>query len=889
MSLREYVRKRNFDKTPEPAPSEAAPSDGKPSEESFGRFYIQRHDATRLHYDFRLEISGTLKSWAVPKGPSLVPLSKSLAMHVEDHPLDYGEFEGNIPKGNYGGGSVMLWDKGTFDLLGTGLAEEQIARGDLKIRLHGTKVNGEYAIVLMKGRGKGNEWLLIKKRDEFADEKWDVEAHAYSVKTGRTQEEIAQDLPAHDDAAKAKTRRVAKSPKSKPSASNQLTPAELPGARKAAMPQSISPMTAFSETTPPAGPNWIYEIKWDGVRAICFIEQGRIHMCSRKGNAFDRQYPELGVVPHQVAAETAIIDGEIAILDQNGRSSFELIQPRIHQTDANSIAHLARKSPARLFAFDLIYWDGYDLRNTPLSERKRALAAILTPNDQVRISEHFTVQGEQMLEAARQMGLEGILAKQADSKYEDKRSRCWLKIKITSRQEFVICGYTHGERDTFGSLVLGVYDEGKLTWAGNAGTGFDDRTLRDLHGRLKALEIPKCPFGKVPAMLRTATWAEPTLVCECRFLEWTKDGKLRAPVFLGLRTDKDPKDVVREQPLAEAHRPDTLPDTPVKEPEAETSHAEGTPLLPPTAKELTTRIGGHPLKFTNLDKIWYPKEKYTKRDVLNYYDAVAHLLVPHLKDRPLSLKRYPGGIHQDFFFQKNIPEGYPAWLRIEPIPSEHRGEDIRFVVADDRPTLLYLTNLGCIDQNPWMSRVQSLQYPDYVLIDLDPVECGFGKIVEAMLLVRKVLDDLKLEGYPKTTGGDGMHVFIPIEPRYTFDQARSFAEIVSQLVLAENPDLFTTPRSVEKRRKNRVYFDYMQIGTGKTIAAPYVLRAYDGAPVATPLRWEEVKTGLTPHDFHIGNAVDRFRETGDLFEAVLTKPQKLEPALKRMAKLLGSG
>ena len=362
-------------------------------------------------------------------------------------------------------------------------------------------------------------------------------------------------------------------------------------------------------------------------------------------------------------------------------------------------------------------------------------------------------------------------------------------------------------------------------------------------------------------MLREATWVEPKLVCECKFVEWTKDGKLRAPVFMGLRTDKAPEETARETG----------------------------PLFAGKPKEATLQIDGRTIKFTNLDKIWYPKEKYTKRDVLNYYDAVAEYILPHLRDRPLSLKRYPNGIHEDFFFQKNIPETYPDWLRIEPIPSEHRGEDIRFVVADNRATLLYLTNLGCVDQNPWMSRVQSLDCPDYVLIDLDPVECPFSKIVDAMLLVREVLDEIGLMGYPKTTGGDGAHVFVPIEPVYSYEQARSFAEIVAQLVIAKKPDLFTTPRSVDKRRKNRVYFDWMQLSYGKTIAAPYVLRAHDGAPVATPLLWDEVQRGLTPDQFNITNAVARFRETGDLFEGVLTKPQKLEPALKKIEKMFKGG
>ncbi len=848
MPLEEYARKRKFGATPEPAPGAVASSGS-----AQGSFCIQRHDATRLHYDFRLEIDGTLKSWAVPKGPSLVPLAKQLAMQVEDHPVDYGGFEGNIPKGNYGAGSVMLWDRGAFDQLGTGTALEQIARGDLKFRLHGEKLKGEFAIVRMKGRGKGpgkgpdksNEWLLIKKRDEFADQNFDIETLAWSVSTGRTQEEIAADLP-----AVAMHHAVT------------LKPADLPGAKLAPMPENVTPMSANASASPPPGSGWVYEIKWDGVRAVVFVDSGKLRMISRNGNSYDRQYPELSVIPHQIAAETAILDGEIALLDENGRSSFELMQPRIHQTDANSIAHLARTAPVKLYAFDLIYWDGYDLRDVPLVERKRALAAIVKPSDRLQVSDHFNVPGDQMLEAAAQMGLEGIMAKQANSKYEERRSKSWMKVKITTRQEFVICGYTHGERDTFSSLVLGVRDEaGELRWVGNVGTGFDDRMLRDLWAKLRAMERPDPPFPTVPAMLRKATWVEPVMVCECKFLEWTRGGRLRAPVYLGLRNDKPAPQVVREQ----------------AEVAAETAASA---IAAPRVKEALVDVDGQQLKLTNLDKIWYPKDKVTKRDAINYYNDVAEYLVPHLKDRPLSLKRYPNGIHEEFFFQKNTPDSYPGWLRTETI------ESTRFIVANDRATLLYLANLGCIDQNPWMSRVQSLENPDYILIDLDPVECAFNKIVEALLLVKEVLDQLGLTGYPNTTGGDGAHIYIPIEPRYTYEQARSFAEILSQLALARKPDLFTTPRSVEKRKKNRVYFDYMQIAYSKTIAAPYVLRAYDGAPVATPLHWDEVLPGLSPHQFHIGNAIARFRQVGDLFRPVLTQPQKLEPALKRLAAMV---
>lgn len=838
-SISEYARKRDFEVTPEPPPATTAPA-------SALRFCIQRHDATRLHYDFRLEVDGVLKSWAVPKGPTLDPTKKSLAMHVEDHPLDYGGFEGNIPKGEYGGGSVMLWDRGTYEVLGGMPARDQLARGDLKIRLHGGKLKGDFAIVLMKGRGKGNEWLLIKKRDEHAQLNWDVEAHARSVLTGRTQEEIAAGLPAHGI-------------RQRPS---KFDPSTLPGAVARPMPRVLTPMAANLATLPPTGADWLYEVKWDGVRALCFVENGEVRIFSRNGNRCDRQYPEILVLPHHLHAATAIVDGEIAALDEHGRSSFSRIQPRIAQSDPNAVAHLARSTPVTLFAFDLVYLDGYDLMRVPLAERRRALKAILEPGERIRISDQFSTDGNAMLEAARQAGLEGIMAKLASSFYEQRRASSWLKIKIHNRQEFLICGYTHGERDYFSSLVLGMYREGKLVHAGQVGTGFTERLIREIHARLEPLIIPNMPFDAKPRIPRGVTWVQPRLVCEVRFLEWTPEGQLRAPSFQGMRDDVDPAAVRREQ-TQETDRP---------------------PLLVPTQKEASLQVGARTLKFTNLGKLYYPKDGISKRDVINYYDAVADLLVPHLRDRPLSLKRYPEGIEAEFFFQKNAVEFAAPWVRTEPIASDNRV--INYVIANDRETLLYLANLGCIDQNPWMSRVGSLANPDFMLIDLDPQDCSYDRIVEAALLVRRKLDQLGLSGYPKTTGGDGMHIYVPLVAEYTYEQVRGFCEILSHLVFSEKPDLFTTPRSVSKRKKDRVYFDYLQIAESKTISAPYVLRAYPGAPVSTPLDWSEVKPGLLPSQFTIENAVARFRGLGDIFRPVLHQPQRLEDAIGRLQTLV---
>src|SRR5579863_5978954 len=419
MSLKEYNRKRSFDKTPEPPPREQSTPAGN-------YFCVQRHDATRLHYDFRLEVGGTLKSWAVPKGPSLEPLAKHLAMHVEDHPLDYGGFEGNIPKGEYGGGSVMLWDRGTYELLGDAPALTQIERGDFKFRLHGEKLRGEFALVLVRGRGKGNEWLLIKKKDADAKPGWNIEDHARSVLTGRSQQEIAESLPAAQS--------LIPNPQS-------LTPPS--GAISVPMPKSVSPMLATLASHPPGGPQWLYEVKWDGVRAICFIENNELKILSRSGKRCDQQYPELSVLPRQVRASQAILDGEIAVLDEKGRSSFSLIQPRISVADANAVAHLSRSTPTNLFLFDLLYLDGYDLRGVPLEERKRLLSEIVTPSDRIHVSDFFTVDGDAMLEAARANGLEGIVAKTRSSKYEGRRSRDWIKVKVISSDDFVIGGFTH--------------------------------------------------------------------------------------------------------------------------------------------------------------------------------------------------------------------------------------------------------------------------------------------------------------------------------------------------------------------------------------------------------------------------------------------------------------
>ena len=819
MALDDYSRKRDFARTPEP-PAGPELIGGK-------RFVVQRHNARRLHYDLRLEIGGTLKSWAVPKGPTLDPKEKRLAVHVEDHPIEYSSFEGTIPEGNYGAGTMTIWDSGTFEVLGEHDAEQQLARGDFKFQLHGSKLMGNYALVKIKS-SKKNEWLLLKKPDFAAQPGWDAEDHLEPV-SSRT-----SDL--------------------------QL----IPGAKSAKMPERVEPMLATLADKVPEGSDWSYEIKWDGYRGLCYVADGKVRIESRNGNPLNQQFPELNELVSQVSAKNAIIDGEIVVFDPEGRPSFSLLQQRTGFTTKKT------KSPGAvsLIAFDLLYLNGYNLRDVALSERRRLLKEVIRGGPYLRVSEVFSGSGKTVLNAAREHGLEGLIAKNSDSKYDTGRSRRWLKIKFATENDFVICGFITGQRKPFSSLVLGHYKGKKLVWAGNVGTGFSGKQLTEIHKQLEILAGKKRPFAE-NIDTESVTWLEPHLVCSVRYSGWGGDNHLRAPVFVAMRADLNAEDCVQESSES-----------------TEVVSGDDAKLLPSDKKEVLTEIGGHSLKFTNLDKVFYPRDGYTKRDVINYYHDVAPFLVPHLKGRPLSLKRYPNGIESEYFFQKDAATSFAPWLRTEKIVAEEDAPAKRFVICDDEATLLYLANLGCIDQNPWFSRVGTLDCPDFVVLDLDPYQCGFDLIVAAAQLVRKKLEELGLEGYPKTTGGDGMHVYVPIEPVYTYEQVRTFAEIVARLVIAERPELFTTPRAVAQRDKGRVYFDYLQISWGKTISAPYVLRAHDRAPVATPLRWNEVRPGLSPSDFTLANVRARFQQLGDIFAPVLSNLQRLEPSMARLEDLL---
>ena len=790
-------------------------------------------------------MDGVLKSWALPHGPTLDPAIKRLAVHVEDHPLDYGSFEGTIPSGNYGAGSVTLWDRGTYELLGPKTQAQQWESGDLKLRFHGHKIVGEFALV-RTNRAKGKDWLLIKKKDFAVREGWDPESDTRSVLQG------PGDL------------------------------SSIEGAVKAAMPSSLEPMLATLSSTVPSGTDWLYEVKWDGYRALCYVEGGKVRMLSRRGTRLDQQFASVSeALGQSVQAEKAIIDGEVVALDENGNPSFQRLQNMTGFGTKPAVKGMAAPF-LNFFAFDLLYLNGYDLRKAALIDRRRLLMSILLPSEIVRYSEHFAGKGQELLDAVRAKGLEGILAKQAQSRYESRRSGSWIKIKVTTQQDFVVCGYLLGEREPFGALVLGYYKDKKLVYAGGVGSGFTQQSLKAVFEQIKPLITKKPVLGDVPKEIGEVTWVKPELVCTVKFTSWTHDDRLRAPVFLGLKAEAEPTEVVRETGLLQEETVAAEPA--VKEAPSAVSSARE-PLLPADKVEITFTVDSHRLKFTNLNKVFYPADGYTKRDVINYYGAVAGLLVPHLQGRPLSLKRYPNGIDHDYFFQKDA-SGFPDWLHREELKDDDDQESKTRVICDDKASLLFLANLGCIDQNPYMSRVGSLEHPDFILIDLDPYHCGYDRIVEAAQLVRVKLEMIGLTGYPKTTGGNGMHVYIPVEPVYSSAQTRSFAEVLARWVAAERPDLFTTPRTVSAREKGKVYFDYLQNASGKTISAPYVLRAHPGAPVATPLKWEEVVSGLKPAQFHIANVLRRFERVGDLFAGVLHAPQDLAPALEKLSKAM---
>ena len=895
--LEEYRKKRDFKRTAEPA--------GSVSKNPQKLFVIQKHAATRLHYDLRLEVDGVMKSWAVPKGPSLNPDDKRLAVHVEDHPLEYRKFEGVIPKGQYGGGEVIIWDQGTYELEGNLDANAQRARGDLKFILHGKKVRGSFVLVQIKSSKEKKEWLLIKHRDEFVDTQWDAEQHSRSVVSGRTLEDVKLGREA-----------------STPADENKVS--SLPGARKTAMPRSIPLTLASLSDKPFSNPDWLFEVKWDGVRGLAYVADAEVTVRSRAGREISLEYPEVKDLANQLLATEAIVDGEIVALDDNGRSVFQKLQNR--SGVRNPSRALLDSIPATYYAFDLLYCDGYDLRKTPLEKRKVLLKQILRPNARIRYSEHEIEKGKELYQAAQLQGLEGIIGKKRDSVYPGQRTSSWLKFKIVDELDAVICGWTapRRSREFFGALVLGLYNGGKLQFIGSVGTGFDYDMQKSVFAQLQKLRQPDSPIDDPPKLKERIEWIEPQLVARVKYGNWTEGDRLRAPVFIGLRPDlaaeectvqaarpkrtgpaaeeelsdkqEQAKPVTRQNKVSDPQKKPTAATNAKKREQKAVAREERTEQSDPeierelregTKEGLNVEVDGQALRFTHLNKVYFPESGIRKRDLLAYYFRVGHLMLPFLKDRPMVLRRYPNGIREKAFFQKEATDSIPDWLPRATVFSEERGGEMPYVMANSLAAVLYLTNLGCIDHNPWSSRAESQDSPDYVFFDLDPTPgTPFSTVLKIARTIHKILNSIQLTSFLKTSGASGFHIFVPLQPQYTYEQTRVFAELVGRMASEELPGLITFERIVRKRPGGKVLMDALQNARGKPLATVYSARAYPGAPVSTPVTPDELKKDFSADQWTIKNLDKRLKTAGNLWEDFWKKRQSLSEPLELLDQRL---
>jgi bifunctional non-homologous end joining protein LigD len=777
MGLTSYRKKRDFRKSPEPQSGKTNPKQLV--------FVVQEHHASRHHFDFRLEMEGVLKSWAVPKGPSMDPKDKRLAIMTEDHPYDYKDFEGIIPKGNYGAGKVKIWDSGTYTPIETvkgkaaqeKLLLKQLKAGSLKIQLNGKKLKGEFALVKTKGM-EDNSWLLIKHKEE------------------------------------------------------SVAPAKLP--------DPVSPMLATLHAAPFNDKDWQFEIKWDGYRALAYISGNKADLISRNGRSYTKKSHPIAEALQEVGFN-AVLDGELVITDEKGIARFQQLQHWKTEADGDLL----------YYVFDLLWYNGEDLRNRPLSERFELLQDML-PADHPLIRMGFTIKerGKDLLDSAHKMGLEGIIAKRLSSTYQSgKRSPDWLKIKTENRQEAIILGYTKKE-DTpkqFSALLLGLYNNGQLQYAGKVGTGFTDKQQWELIKQFKPLVVKQTPVKK-PALRESIIWLKPVLLCEISYTELTEQGVFRHPSFKGLRDDKAAADVVLEEP--------------------------------PQLLLTNSRV-----KFTNLDKLFWPEEKLTKRDLLNYYAQISPYILPYIKDRPQSLYRFPDGYKGKRFYQKDVTGKVPDWVARFPYRTETDRKDKNYLVVKDEASLLYMVNLGCIEINPWSSTVKKPEYPDWCLLDLDPgSKTKFSQVIDVANVIHDLLETVDIPAYPKTSGSTGLHIYIPLGKKYTYEQSREFARVLVTMVQQETSSYTSLDRTITKRR-GKLYLDFLQNRSQATLAAPYSVRPKPGATVSMPLHWEEVNQGLKMQDFNLRNVPALLKERGDLFKPVLGKGIDMKAALKRLQQL----
>jgi bifunctional non-homologous end joining protein LigD len=811
MGLRDYFKKRAFSKTPEPKGGKHRSTNHKLA------FVVQEHHASRLHYDFRLELDGVLKSWAVPKGPSLDPHEHHLAVHVEDHPYEYRTFEGVIPEGNYGAGNVIIWDEGWYEARADADDDEaelrkEYKKGHMSFVLHGKKLKGEFALIQMHGKDE-DAWLLVKKNDDYATTA-DVTRQDKSVKSHKKVDELG--------------------------AFNKIPDLKNYPARK--QPWKVKPMLATLVDEPFSKENWLFEIKWDGFRAIGSKHGDDIDLYSRLGNDFMAKYSPVAEALRGFKRDV-IVDGEIVVVDQGGNAHFEWLQN--WRRDPQGELHY--------YLFDIVWCDGHDVRSMPLAQRKQLLKSVIPKSNVLHYSDHIEAEGEKLFAEMERQGLEGMVAKNGASTYqEDVRGPDWLKVKTRQRQEVVIGGYTEprGGRKYLGSLVAGVYDNGELHYVGHSGGGIPDEQRRELRDRLAKMERKTSPFVNTPKPNAPVHWVKPELVAEMSFSEWTKEDYMRQPQFKGLRSDKKPQAVHREK----------------------SKH---------TQKQVAaTHAGDLPFEQTHTDKVFFPKHAYTKGDMATYYESVADYILPYIKDRPCSLNRMPNGINGESFYQKNN-EHLPNWVPHADIFSESNNGNLRWIVGKDLNTLLYMVQLGCVEINPWNSRVGKLDYPDWIVIDLDPEGVSFKGVVEVARTVKEVCDDWGIAAYPKTSGKTGIHIYIPMGAKYTYEQGKNLAHLIAIGVNTRQPKLTSVERMPEKR-KNKIYVDFLQNREGQTLAAPYSLRPTPDATVSMPLHWDEVIPSLKPTDFTINNAPRRLSRVGDLWAPALATGVDLPAILKRI-------
>jgi len=838
-SLSTYRAKRAFDRTPEPgglAPT-AAPKPG-------GLLIVHMHDATRLHWDLRLEMNGVLMSWAVPKSPSANPADKRLAVRVEDHPLEYGDFEGVIPEGNYGAGTVIVWDRGVWVPLED--RYEGLEKGKLLFELRGYKLRGRWTLIKLKKTPK--EWLLIKERDEY------VSTEPYSkesVLSGLTNDELRN--------AKQRAEPIKK----------ELE--KLGAPKRNLRVEDTELMLAETRDEPFSKAGWLFEVKLDGYRMRAACQGGAPILYSRKGLDFTESFPEIARAIKAIPFEGMILDGELVVLNESGHPSFNKLQARA-KLGAREAKRAAIESPATLYVFDLLAFEGYDLRKLPLIKRKEILQKILPPTGPLRYSEHFEKNGEALYEQVVNLGLEGIVAKKADSPYRNGRSSDWLKIRADRIDDFVVVGFSKpkGSRGGFGSLHVGAYKDGRLIYCGRAGSGFSGDQLSEISATLQSLvrKTPPCDPPENGALPKGTdhTWVEPRLVCDVRYKEFTKDGLLRQSVFVRFRDDKKPEDV--QMPGHEKR--DTGNE---KDPEASVTFP-------------VSRVPLREVKFSNLDKVFWPEEGYTKGDLIEYYRSMGPWLLPYLKNRPVVLTRYPDGINGKSFYQKDAPGFVPDWIQTIPIWSEDTQRDIQYFVANDIETLVYLVNLGTIPLHIWMSRIDDLTRPDWCLIDLDPKEAPFEHVITLAKTMKTVCDEVDMPAFIKTTGKSGLHIMLPLGRQLTYAQCLQLAMLFARLVTDQHTDVATTARTISKR-EGKVYVDAFQNRAGQLMVAPYSVRPSPKAPVSMPIEWDEVNGKLHNTNFTIANALKRMQKLGhDPVAPVLELKPNLVGVLERLNERL---